>query len=294
MGANHSSRVECQERQSMQIQRVRAPTSQELETSIQRNLPLFITHHESQWPNRVWPGNIGSPPDFESLLRLINDLTQIPLNEKELVLEQDASPSAEEVVEQIRRRMETGVLAIVRVGGWVTAWARLIITQIISALPKCSILKFYAIHGGVACQEELVLIYWIMSQLGFQRVETNFNKFQIINGCIFYITAWTLQRSNGSTFEVSLTVNGDVGALTIQQGIAPKLSERCEPNLCQVSIVSCPRGAVQPVNDRLGEEFSAAIARAQQKGFRPEESWRASDEAYQAFVNYFEIRPQRA
>merc|ERR1712232_1544750 len=89
----------------------------DIEKAAQRNLPIHIRSSEKQWPERTWPRNIGSPPDFDVLSDLIKRLTQVPLSKTALKRDDGPTPTAEEVVKTLKKKMRTNILATVRVGG---------------------------------------------------------------------------------------------------------------------------------------------------------------------------------
>jgi len=258
-------------------------------------LPLGV--QGQQWgdadnPQRNWPVGIGSMPNLFLLMTMISRF--MPL--RDMPLQAPAAgpdPSAVDVVRSIKQSMQTNILATVRVGGWVTTWATSLIALIGTAVTECKNLRLVALKGGRACDEELVLIYWIAHQFGFRPVDGEFNLDQTRDGAnqedLFFTSKWRADRANGKSMGMILTVVGSPAKLALEQSVAPRRSCAQAPNLGRVAVVSCPEQAATGLNEHLGKQLNKAMERARAKGFASERNWKASEEANRVYREYFDL-----
>lgn len=269
-------------------------TPEEIRNATMLNLPIHCKKFHSrlkQWPDREWPERIGSKPDFqvlEALIKLVSPLASLPVAEPEHEV-----PSAIEMVQRIKDAIETHIHATVGVGGWVTSWARSVIAFIASAFPRCSDILLFAGQGGSACQEELVLIYWIMAKLGFRQQPGDFNDDQtnqFNDGLLFYSSAWRLRRKDRSLCRVTLNVVGDTRRIHVLHDVAAYVPNSRLPNLVQVAVVSCPEDSIKALSQKISEDLAKAMDLAARKGYRPEGHWTRSEAACRAYYEYFEMK----
>merc|ERR1712176_1179479 len=98
-----------------------------------------------------------------------------------------------------KANFETGILATVFVQSWKTVWAKSFIFAIVEAYIDSSMLRVFAVKGGVETDMEIRLIEEVMPLLGFEVVTFRNER----SGRIFW--EWHIERRGGETLMVILS-----------------------------------------------------------------------------------------
>merc|ERR1712232_783351 len=102
-------------------------------------------------------------PDFSVLDDVIDTFNAAGLK----LRSGDPASDAIACLEDVRTNCETRVLATAKVGKWITGWGCSMAQLIHSAQQIAAFLWLVAKKGGAACDEELVLIAYILERMGF-------------------------------------------------------------------------------------------------------------------------------
>jgi len=233
-----------------------------------------------KWPDREWPANIGNPPDFVTLNEVIdafNACNAAPIS---------GPPAADalQCLMDVKANCETRVLATAKVGKWITGWSCSLAQLLFSTQRVAAILSLIAKQGGPACQEELVLLEYILERMGFVFAEDNFGTTPAV-----YYKKWTKARQEAPDMSVYLTVYRAIENVNVEQLFAPVKKHLAAPNLKRVALISAPADAIDGINEMIKLHVDSATKRTQAKGFRPDEEWTESHEAKDKYFKYFDL-----
>jgi len=236
------------------------------------------------WPRREWPKNIGQPPRWFAVDSALEAYKLLLAKDDAIRIEAGAEPSPAEQVRLRKADMNTGILATVQTGGWVTGWTVGFISLVAVSIRECRLLVLLAFKGGPACDEELVLMEWVLDQFGFK-------KTKVADTTSVFVDKWELNREGIAKISINrYTYRAPEDAL-IEERVLPLEGHGLAPNLIRIALVSAPSGAVPGINQQLSGQLDRAIERAEKKGWAPWLPWDHSQEANAAHRSYMDMGP---
>jgi len=233
------------------------------------------------WPNRTWPPKIGQPPKWRAIESLFMAFAAFFAGSNWLLTDEGDEPTAVQQARALQADMNTRILATVQTGGWVTGWVCSIIQLVAMSIQDCQGLFLIAVKGGPACDEELVLIDYVLERFGFIHTRTNEVPWM-------YEDTWARARSGAAPITVFKQVFRCPEHVFVDQAAVPLDGHGTAPNLVRLALVSAPVWAVSGINQALKMQLDSVIDRARRNGFAPYAPWDSSQEAHDAFAAYME------
>merc|ERR1711924_81463 len=209
--------------------------------------------------------------------------------------------SALELGQRTEEDFSTHVLSTLFVDKWITPWAVSLMALISQSITECSHIVLLALKGGRACDEELMLLPYLMEKLGFGRPSEEQANFSVVRrwsgseliGRLHQ--KWHMDRGpDAFGLLVELRVHRDPESMYIVDSLAPYKCCEKVPNLRRIAMISAPRSnnAIAGINQQLEFQSQIAKERAERKGYHPSdpEEILLSDDKFRNHLWYMDIK----
>jgi hypothetical protein len=172
-------------------------------------------------------------------------------------------------------------------------WALGVVSLILSSSHEHRTFHALAIEDSSVRQGEVEFLVKLLPLLGFVQ-RPGFDVTPDENG--FRNLEWTRDRHGGSSFLLCLECHATLDRIKgLDQSFAIRESNSAPPDMKAFAVVSSPvhdaRGqdANEKVNHTVEFAFVTALARAEAKGWMPEDHWTVSEEANDEWDEFFDL-----